>query len=543
MPSHMKRSPLTDTDIRVQKVEKAEKVQKDQKTQKVEKVTSSGGSGVPGAGKGAGGAASLGGAGKSSTSGRGPSGGASRKRWLWIIPVALLVLVAVVYLAGVAYFDDVFLPGTTLDGEDVSLLTYEQLAEEKSASLDDYELHASGNGLDLSIAASDIDLTVDGTAYVEDATDGLSAWAWPLYLLSPRDLTAEATVTYDEGSLADIVEDAVEELVAEVESASITYSSAQAAFVLGDGSDASDLAVLSADAVTEAIGAALLAQETEVEIGDDCLESADSALAVALGEANALLGAAGTTLSLEGTVVLELDADQIAAWVVVGDDLSVSLDEDAVSTWVSENVGALDTVGASRTYTRADGEVITVSGGTYGIVTNESETTTTLLEVLEAGTAQAIELPLRQSTGYTPDSNGRDWGNRYIDVDLTEQYVRMYDDNGSLIWESACVTGDTTEGYDTPTGVYAINSYKATNQTLIGLDYDEDGEPDYTSDVTYWIPFYGNLIAFHDASWRTYFGGTIYQGNGSHGCINLPADKAAELYELTQIGDVVVVHY
>ena len=119
----------------------------------------------------------------------------------------------------------------------------------------------------------------------------------------------------------------------------------------------------------------------------------------------------------------------------------------------------------------------------------------------------------------------------------------MYGDDGSLIFESACVTGDPTQGYDTPTGVNPINSYKALDQTLKGLDYDEDGEPDYESHVNYWIPFVGNLVALHDADWRSNFGGTIYQGNGSHGCVNLPVSKAAELYDLTKVGDVVVVHY
>jgi lipoprotein-anchoring transpeptidase ErfK/SrfK len=33
------------------------------------------------------------------------------------------------------------------------------------------------------------------------------------------------------------------------------------------------------------------------------------------------------------------------------------------------------------------------------------------------------------------------------------------------------------------------------------------------------------------------------EGYGSHGCINLPVDNAASLYDLCSVGDVVVVHY
>ncbi|MEE1273363.1 MAG: L,D-transpeptidase, partial [Olegusella sp.] len=61
--------------------------------------------------------------------------------------------------------------------------------------------------------------------------------------------------------------------------------------------------------------------------------------------------------------------------------------------------------------------------------------------------------------------------------------------------------------------------------------------------VTYWMPFIGNDVGLHDASWRSQFGGSIYQYNGSHGCVNLPTDKAAQLYGLTRVGDKVIVHW
>ena len=38
-------------------------------------------------------------------------------------------------------------------------------------------------------------------------------------------------------------------------------------------------------------------------------------------------------------------------------------------------------------------------------------------------------------------------------------------------------------------------------------------------------------IGMHDASWRVYFGGKIYLTSGSHGCVNMPYDAAAQMYE------------
>ena len=50
-------------------------------------------------------------------------------------------------------------------------------------------------------------------------------------------------------------------------------------------------------------------------------------------------------------------------------------------------------------------------------------------------------------------------------------------------------------------------------------------------------------IGIHDASWRSKYGGTIYQTNGSHGCINTPRDAMVQLYESVEVGTPVVMFY
>ena len=126
-------------------------------------------------------------------------------------------------------------------------------------------------------------------------------------------------------------------------------------------------------------------------------------------------------------------------------------------------------------------------------------------------------------------------------MNLTTQYARFYDSDGTVIWRSYLVSGKVSEGRSTPTGTYRINA-KRQNETLVGADEDGDGEPDYRSHVTYWMPFIGNAVGLHDASWRSKFGGTIYVYGGSHGCVNLPTDAAAQLYSLVKVGDTVYVH-
>ena len=57
----------------------------------------------------------------------------------------------------------------------------------------------------------------------------------------------------------------------------------------------------------------------------------------------------------------------------------------------------------------------------------------------------------------------------------------------------------------------------------------------------YWLGFNGG-IGIHDASWRDDFGGDIYQGNGSHGCVNTPFDKVKTIYEHVEVGTPVYVY-
>ena len=50
-------------------------------------------------------------------------------------------------------------------------------------------------------------------------------------------------------------------------------------------------------------------------------------------------------------------------------------------------------------------------------------------------------------------------------------------------------------------------------------------------------------VGFHDASWRSDFGRDIYKASGSHGCINMPRNKAEKLYQILPTGTPVIAYY
>lgn len=118
--------------------------------------------------------------------------------------------------------------------------------------------------------------------------------------------------------------------------------------------------------------------------------------------------------------------------------------------------------------------------------------------------------------------------NPYVIVSISKQTLEYYEYD-KLVLSSKVVTGIHGK---TPTGNFRVLN-KARNIILKGKDYE--------SFVNYWIAFKGNSFGFHDASWRSNFGGNIYQYNGSHGCVNMPYNKVKQLYNMISIGTPVYI--
>ena len=118
-----------------------------------------------------------------------------------------------------------------------------------------------------------------------------------------------------------------------------------------------------------------------------------------------------------------------------------------------------------------------------------------------------------------------------MEINLTSQHLFVYK-NGSLVVDSDFVSGNLSKGHGSPTGAFIV-TYTTTDAVLRGEDY--------ATPVKYWMPFNGG-VGFHDASWQPTFGGSRYLTNGSHGCVNMPPEVAAKLFDLISAGTPVVVH-
>lgn len=134
----------------------------------------------------------------------------------------------------------------------------------------------------------------------------------------------------------------------------------------------------------------------------------------------------------------------------------------------------------------------------------------------------------------------KDFSDTYVEVDLSAQHMWYYE-HGEMKMESDIVSGYPSESRNTPGGVYKMWS-KERGKTLVG---SADGRA-YASYVEFWNYFTTIGIGFHDASWQNgVFGGTKYLSPewGSHGCINLPYDKAEYVYDNIDYGTPVFMFW
>ncbi len=119
--------------------------------------------------------------------------------------------------------------------------------------------------------------------------------------------------------------------------------------------------------------------------------------------------------------------------------------------------------------------------------------------------------------------------NRWIDVDLKEQTLAVYDNN-QLVYATAIATG--LEPFWTRPGLFQIFEKKETET----MRNNDPSDFYYLENVPYTMYFDG-ARALHGAYWRTRFG---YPQ--SHGCVNLSVGDARWLFDWADVGDWVYVH-
>lgn len=456
--------------------------------------------------------------------------------WLRPLLVALAIAICALYAAGASYFSTHFTPGTTVDGVDASLMTTDQLASELDTRVASYEQHiTSPGGYDGRLAGSNIKLTCNAKQVAEEAMSRCEPILWLPRVFTNENMLIDAGISFDGEWLSQVFDISINrfnEQATPPTNADVTWSDEDQAYVsvpqqVGTALDASAVAQASMTACREL--------REEVVLDDTALlqpqfSEGDEQVTATIDQLNKAVAKDLKVVAGDETVAT-ITPEMKRGWLSVDDSLKVDVRGGEILSWVRGNEAIADAGNTS------DDECVweldaMATASNVAIAVRDAK----------GGPVEVARILIEQKPPVTP---GAKQLGRHVDVNLTYQFARFYDESGKVIWDSYLVSGgwDYEKGimHETPTGTFYLEN-KATNQTLVGADLDGDKKPDYESFVNYWMPFLNNDVGFHDATWRSSFGGDIRTYWGSHGCINLPYDKAVELWNIIQVGDKVVVH-
>lgn len=445
----------------------------------------------------------------------------------------------VIYLGISAFFISHFYFNTMINGQDFSGKTVSDVEDYLKQQVSGYSLtvREQNNETDV-ISGADISLTYVENDDIRNALDSQNPLLWPSALFSQSSTDVTVEVGYDEAALTEKIQSlkAVTKEQTQPTSAYPKYDGNSFVIQPETYGTAVDLEVL-----TEKVKQYITEFKTELRLMDESCYimptyTKNSAEVQEACDTMNRYCQASITYTMDKDVVV--DKTLISTWLTCSDDMQVSVDYDSVRAWMREFGKTYDTVGTTRTITTPTGKTAQVSGGTYGWSVNEDQETQDLINSIQNAEVVEREPAYKQTAA---SRGAQDWGNTYLEVDMSAQHM-WYIVNGSVVLETDVVTGRPTPDRETPQGVYSVVE-KMRNKVLRGSIDPATGKPEYETPVSYWMRITWTGIGFHDATWQAKFGGDWYQNHGSHGCINMPLDKAAQLYDMLEMHTPAIVHY
>lgn len=469
--------------------------------------------------------------------------GISKKKIMICAVLAALVLLLLIYFAAAFFFHSHFLANTKINGYSCSMKTAEQTEKYLNKLMQEYEIKIYGkNETTDSISGKEISMKCGSLSDIKNLLKKQNSLLWLPSFFNLYKANYDLKVSYDEPQFSEKVES--------LQVLSEDFQEAKSAYPKFDGEKyVIETEVygteIDKEYLKEKLGEAFENSEDTLDLreGDYYVAPSFTKDSEAVKNACDLMNSyckTSITYPMDQDVVL--DKAVISTWLSVDDKMNVVIDENGIRKWLEEFGNRYDTVGVQRQFTTPSGKTATVSGGTYGWSIDEDTEFGVILDAVKKGET-LVRDPALYIGGAAATHSMPDWGTTYIDVDLSAQHM-WYVQNGSVLLETDVVTGEPIPEKITPEGVYSILEMKL-NETLVGAIVPSTGKPEYRTTVDYWMRITWSGVGFHDANWQPAFGGSLNQipGVGSHGCINMPVDKAQALYQMISVGTPVVIHY
>lgn len=441
---------------------------------------------------------------------------------------------AACYVGVSVYFSKVFYPNTVINGIEVSYESPEDVKTALEQSMQSYEMKVvTIDGTTETLVGKDFDFD-----YNFDEADKLKAeemgWFWPVKFFSQTDYEIEAVYEWDKEKLnkeIDELQCMTQEMTAPV-NASLTVD--DNGFNLVEEQKGN---TLKKDVVRSEIAKAMENGETEISLEEaGCYEEPEITMESPeiqdkLKKVDELCQAE-VTYNFHGNEE-KIGTERIRQWVRQNEDGEYYISRDAVYDYLCELANKYDTVNSHRDFYSSRGYWITLDPGTYGWGTDVDSEIDLLMDDIQNKRVTSRD-PVYYMTPYNNlDPNASDdIGFTYVEIDLSGQYMWYYQ-NGEVLVSTPITSGTMSTGHGTPSGVYFINC-RSQNTILVGEDY--------RTPVNFWMQVVGG-VGIHDSLWRSYYGGTEYLYDGSHGCINTPYDAVSTIFWNIEVGTPVIMYY
>lgn len=468
----------------------------------------------------------------------------NHKKPVLICGIVVLVLL-IVYLAGMLYYNDKFLNGTMVNGSDVGGMTLQKANDQLSKKVNGQSLKLIFNdGQNEVLQSAQLGVSYNKDNSLNQLMKNQNKWAWSIGFFKNEKNTLTDLIQISDENLTNGIasmEHAKEENQIAPTDAYIQYKDGSFSIIeetLGSKFNIEELVKNIKVALSEG------KQQLDVTKANGYVKPQvykdDQDLNNQLKAANEYCLSAITYTTPKGKEIA-LDGSTLITWLSKQDDGSYTKDEsvfkEKLTAFVKELASQYNSIGATRTFTGKDGQSHTVSGGTYGFRVSTDSEVSALLKMINENKSENNRIP--EHTGQLPSGENGGLGTTYLEINITKQHLWFVKD-GSVVLESDFVSGKESDPTRlTPSGTYYIYN-KERNRVLRGTK-QPNGKYEYESPVSYWMPF-NKGIGLHDASWRSTFGRDIYINSGSHGCINLPTGFSGSLYSQIYVNLPVVVY-
>ena len=474
----------------------------------------------------------------------------AKTRWAIGAVCALVLLIVCAGIVYAANYSGRALPGTTVAGTPVAGMTRDQVISAVNERADATTVTLTVEGKPTEASLNEAGVTVEADETADAAMKGSTSLpAFVSAIFSKRDV--EPVLTVSDESIKKLAATANSTLTSEMKDAAVIVAEDGDSFTVTPAQNGNGVAIEDVASAVKQAGATLTSVTQDVSVRQiEPSVTTENAEAVA-EKANALLE---TRIEIsDGIDTFTAERSDKVKWIEFLTKDDGSLDDPSISSvkvadWVNTLAATTDVKPENRVdNVDSKGNVLTVAReGKKGLKTNNTEQITK--DVVAAMTDGKAYKGLFHYDDVEPGSETKQVaegtenlvyqaaeGEKWVDINLSNATVTAYVGGKVAGGPFYMVPGAP----DTPTVTGTFHVYlKYDVQTMRGRNADGTK---YETEGVPWVTYFTGSYAMHGAPWRSSFGWSGY--GGSHGCVNMPVGAAKFIYDWTDMGDTVVVHY